>query len=160
MLLDEAQAGLTVAWGAAHLTTQRFKREFEESRIRLATAKYTSTTGICQFAVVTGIRSRPAINGQRVQVLRAEGNGRYAVQLHAADGATKVLMLKPENLVLARGSTVLVEGLVGASELNGRTGEIAAYDEGSGRYVVRVEGEARPKRIKAENCRPYLNVSS
>ena len=63
-------------------------------------------------ANVISIRSRPDMNGQRFEVQHlAEGKGRYAVRLHATDGtqptmqSSKTIMLKPENLVLERGTT-------------------------------------------------------
>ena len=63
----------------------------------------------------------------------------------------------PENLVVPRGSTVRIHGLLGARELNGQMGVVEAFDEADGRHTVLVVGEARPKRIKQSNCQPCLN---
>ena len=81
------------------------------------------------------------------------------MQLHAADGSgtSEMLMLKPENLVLATGSIVRLEGL-NTRVLNGRMGTVASFDTDSGRYTVRVAGEARPKRIIQINCRLVFTI--
>ena len=108
------------------------------------------------YADMVNLQSRPELNGKRVEVLRyVTDKDRYAVRLQEGDGAkeTKTLMLKPESLVLVPGSAVHIVGLVGAKELNLRLGVVQDFVAETGRYTVRMAGEANLKRIKAVSCR-------
>ena len=51
---------------------------------------------------------------------------------------------------LARGQRVLVAGLEGRPELNGRAGVVKKYDEAKSRYAVAVEGGKEPMLLKPE----------
>ena len=69
---------------------------------------------------VAGVQSRPELNGTQVTTKKfLKDKGRYTVQLPPlfADGKPELINLKPANLVLAQGSTVIVTGLTGAPEL-------------------------------------------
>ena len=52
--------------------------------------------------------------------------------------------------VIPAGTPVLVRGLQGAAQHNGKTGSVAGYDEGSTRYTVSLE-EGESLRIKHDN---------
>ena len=65
----------------------------------------------------------------------------------------EMLLLKPSNLVLAVGTSVVVVGLTEVPELNNRKGIVAGFDEAKGRYKVRVKEEPRSKNLKPDNCR-------
>ena len=50
-----------------------------------------------------------------------------------------------------KGDTVIIDGLLKASELNGRVGVVVGFDSSAGRYKVEVEGCQDTKRIKRCN---------
>jgi hypothetical protein len=49
---------------------------------------------------------------------------------------------------LAAGTAVVIGGLVGAPQHNGKGGVVEGFDAAKGRYVVRVIGKAKPLRVK------------
>ena len=109
-------------------------------------------------ATVAGVQSRPELNGVEVTTKKyLKDKGRYTVQLPSlfADSTPEQINLKPVNLVLAEGTTVIVTGLTGAPELNGQKGVVEGWVEERGRHTVRLEDKRRKKtvNIKPENCR-------
>ena len=61
--------------------------------------------------------------------------------------------LRPHNVLLPRGTRVVLRGLQGAPELNGREGVALEHDDAAGRYAVRLDGgEARSVKLKRENA--------
>ena len=63
----------------------------------------------------------------------------------------------PENFAaigqkdIDKGDTVIIDGLLKASELNGKVGVVVDFDSSSGRYKVELEGSQDTKRIKRCN---------
>eukprot|EP00928_Gymnodinium_smaydae_P063772 TRINITY_DN47269_c0_g1_i1.p1 TRINITY_DN47269_c0_g1~~TRINITY_DN47269_c0_g1_i1.p1 ORF type:complete len:233 (+),score=74.50 TRINITY_DN47269_c0_g1_i1:30-701(+) len=55
---------------------------------------------------------------------------------------------------LQPGARVVVQGLVGAKELNGLPGKVVSYEEAKGRYAVQLSAEGAPKLLKPENLAP------
>jgi hypothetical protein len=72
-----------------------------------------------------------------------------AVDNPKASGAVARAASEPE-IELEEGMPVVIVGLVGSPELNGRSGFILGYDAASGRWKVGIDGVA-PKKIKAIN---------
>ena len=70
---------------------------------------------------------------------RGQGNGiRYIVELSQEDGQTRLINLKPDNLIFARGTAVKAAGLKGALELNGQMGFVYEWrtrDSASGELI-------------------------
>ena len=127
-----------------------WQRELRQARLNLEARLPTATA-----TVTIRSQTRPELNGAAVTIRRfLTDNERYTVQLPpTANGALQQISLTPANLVLAEGSAVVATGLTGAPELNGRRGTIEGWDEETGRYAVRLEGERRRKRLRPENCR-------
>ena len=145
--------------------------------------EFTSNRPNCQlvFAKITGVKSQPHLNRSPVQVMQfAADSGRYTVQVlkpHKTPASAGVFLsrnlhqskkcvnLKPENIVLMGGgpkysggcgTDIIVTGLVGKPELNGRGGVVEGFNAGVGRYVVRVESEMKRKSLQPKNCRAVL----
>ena len=128
-------------------------------------------------ALIVGLQSRPELNGISVCVLHyVYSKKRYTVEIqHQAekpdkehemkqekedankenledsdDKQTVLLNLKPANLILKEGTTVLMCNLTAVPELNGRPGMISGFDSDKNRYIVRVRDEKNPKRVRQD----------
>lgn len=88
----------------------------------------------------------------------AQAKGRYNIAVESANGS-KVLAVRPANVRLLEpgvGAEVVVHGLKGAPEHNGKRGKVVANrDPKSGRFAVELEigsGDARKTLgLKLEN---------
>lgn len=97
--------------------------------------------------VVHGLAKAPEHNGKAGRVAAwDDASARYQVEV---DGGC-VLSLKPQNLVQC--CRIEVAGLESKPELNGRSGEIFAYDEGKGRYVVLLEDPRQALSLQPSHC--------
>ena len=76
------------------------------------------------------------------------------LQPELGGGATKSLC-SPASVVLAVGTSVIVSGLTGAPELNGRTGVVEGFDDEKGRCSVHVEGRKKPAALRPQNCEAW-----
>ena len=140
-LFERAAACYTRAHGADHAKTQQAR----------ALAQQLRSEGALEYTVVA-VQGRPELNGRRGQ-LRSydEAKGRYVVRF-AGDGVAPA-RLRPHNVLLPRGTRVVLRGLQGAPELNGREGVALEHDDVAGRYAVRLDGgEARSVKVKRENA--------
>lgn len=54
---------------------------------------------------------------------------------------------------IAVGTLVMLEGLRGTPQLNGKRGKVLRFDAAAGRYVVEVEGGVGPKSLRPENLK-------
>jgi hypothetical protein len=54
----------------------------------------------------------------------------------------------------AAGDVVILHGLVGGAQHNGKRGVVRGYDQGSGRFKVSVAGRPKPLGVKAANLLP------
>jgi hypothetical protein len=162
---EEAAVGLTAICGPDHPMTKDVKkyREINAATVadpvtaadRRSNAKKAEQDAEAVHARVTGVTHQPELNGTAVQVISFDTEEqRYSVltQEPTGGGETDVLSLPPANLILASGTPVVVVGLTGAPELNGRCGEIEGFDADRGRYEVRVEKERYVKNIRPLNC--------
>jgi len=96
--------------------------------------------------VVRGLEKAPEHNGKAGRIAKFDrARGRYDVQV--VGGGT--LSLRPQNLT--QQCSVEVAGLQSRPELNGETGEIAHYDEGTGRYMVLVKNHSAVA-LQRRNC--------
>ena len=95
------------------------------------------------LARILAVASNPQLSGTSttVHVLKYKRNKeRYIILLQPelGDTATKSLC-PPASLVLGVGTAVVVSGLKGAPELNGRTGVVEGFEDGKGRYAAATE---------------------
>ena len=73
-------------------------------------------------AQVTGVESRPELNGQEGRLRRFdEGRGRYVVKLSGTDESVR---LKTSNVVMLVGTPVVVSGAADP-ELDGKTSRVS-----------------------------------
>ena len=97
-----------------------------------------------------GIESQRALNGQRGTIIawdpRKERYNIYVMNL------SKVVSLKPSNVILENGSVGKIVNLTAKPELNGKFGTIKSWIRDSNRYEVQVS-ESSVLRIKTENMR-------
>jgi uncharacterized protein YbbC (DUF1343 family) len=100
---------------------------------------------------VTGITSKPELNGSRGRVLNFDPEkGKYTVMLQS--GAA--ISLSPSNLILPEGTRCVVTGLQSdaAKVYNDKRGLIESYDQQAERYQVKVSDD-KSLKIKLENAR-------
>lgn len=99
---------------------------------------------------VQNLQSKPELNGKRGTVIRFdEHKSRYNIYIMDTG---KTLSLKPENVILDKGTVAKIVGLQAKPELNGKYGTINAWVRDSNRYDVQLSAN-QIVRIKAESIR-------
>ena len=101
--------------------------------------------------------SLPDLEHSVLQEAERLGLTRRRMSMCCRKGET--VALKPINLLLPPGSAVVIVGVTGAPELNGRKGTAQGFNEAKGRYKVHVVDEPRPKMLKPDNCRLLIGLS-
>jgi hypothetical protein len=103
---------------------------------------------------LVGLASKPELNGKLAYVVGFDaGKGRYRVR-HGDNYRTgKPMGIKPENLIFKHTSAVIVEGLDGAPEWNGKRALVESHDAVKGRYQLLVQGRTKPLGVKAACCK-------
>jgi hypothetical protein len=97
-----------------------------------------------------GLESKPDWNGQRGTVVAWDaGTERYNLYIRPL---SKVIGLKPSNVVLENGTVGRITGLQSKPELNGKWGTIKSFNRDSGRYDVQLSAD-QILRLKLENIR-------
>ncbi|KAL7568719.1 hypothetical protein ACA910_021713 [Epithemia clementina (nom. ined.)] len=98
--------------------------------------------------VLQGIESQPNLNGRKGTVIAWNSHKeRYSIYIM---DLSKVVSLKPGNVVLENGTVGHIMGLVSKPELNGRLGTIKSWNRESGRYDVQISAD-QVVRLKLEN---------
>merc|ERR1711957_253378 len=116
-----------------------------DEQIALKPSNITQLVGNC---TVSGVGSKPELNGQRGAVLGwDEEKGRY--QLRMASGG--VIALRPSNVIVPNGAHVSLIGLKSAQH-NGKIGRVVSFDNSNQRYLVMLSGGAQMK-LKLENVK-------
>mmetsp|Transcript_17981 Transcript_17981/g.42429 ORF Transcript_17981/g.42429 Transcript_17981/m.42429 type:complete len:378 (-) Transcript_17981:191-1324(-) len=107
-------------------------------------------TNILQHVHVTlhGIEARPELNGRRGTVMAWNGS-KERYNIYVMD-MSKVVSLKPANVVLENETVGHIIGLQSKPELNGNWGTIKSFDRQAGRYEVQVSRD-QILRLKLEN---------
>ena len=99
---------------------------------------------------IHGLESRPDLNGQRGTILAwDEGKHRYNVYVMSE---SRVMSLKPANIILEEGTVAQISGLMAKPELNGKWGTIKSWSRDTGRYDVQLTAD-KIVRLKNENMR-------
>ena len=166
-LLQEALAGLAIVYGPEHPHTRTCQRELEFNERWLANPTQAAAAqrqhrlrrqqkaAVVQARILTAAATNPELSGTTVHVLKYTRNHQerniILLQPELCDTAMKSLC-SPASLVLAVGTAVIVSGLTGAPELNGRTGVIEGFDDEKGRYAVRLAGRKKPAALRPGNC--------
>ena len=109
------------------------------------------------MAIVHGLISRSDLNGRWVQVSRYDKDtGRYKAIVPNEGQQNTCIAIKPNNLIFDEGVKVVLRGLVSASDLNGKRGEVVTYYNDLERYAVRLCDESDKEiRVKPENAIAY-----
>ena len=95
-----------------------------------------------------GIESQPELNGLKGTVIAwNDSKGRYNIYIM---DKSKVISLKPGNVILENGSVGHIFGLKSKPELNGKSGTIKSFNRDSGRYDVQLSRD-QILRLKLEN---------
>mmetsp|Transcript_23161 Transcript_23161/g.50193 ORF Transcript_23161/g.50193 Transcript_23161/m.50193 type:complete len:501 (-) Transcript_23161:219-1721(-) len=108
------------------------------------------------WATIVGHRTKPALNGKKVQVLRRTKDGEKFVVLLVSDGCdgdeggAQKFKAVSANLVFGGGTRFIVRDLKASAHLNGKDGVIESFDNDNGRYVVKIGNEPRC-RLKRDN---------
>lgn len=101
---------------------------------------------------ISGVQSRPELNGQRAQLLDYDAaKERYIVSLHTGERCS----LGRGNVLMPSETAVTVSGLHARPELNGRTAQILDWDAAAHRYTVAVSGsqmEPTVVKLRPINC--------
>jgi len=149
---DVLPVGSPVRLGA--LTTAMYNgaagtvRGFDESRGRYLVALEGGSALAVQAANITPVISRPRVVGTS----RPHLNGRVAAaatydrqsKRYRVEGLTEsgnVIALKPDNVVLPEGTSVVLDGVVARPSLNGKRGRIVGVDGERERYLVQMAAD-------------------
>ena len=105
-----------------------------------------------------------AIEGQQLSATKAKAKPKFRPEWHSnlnAGRAHQAPKASPDSAPeifaangqkdIDKGDTVIIDGLLKASELNGKVGVVVDFDSSSGRYKVELEGSQDTKRIKRCN---------
>lgn len=99
---------------------------------------------------IHGIESKPELNGQRGTILAWNpSTERYNVYIMSI---SKVIAMKPSNIVLESETVAQITGLQAKPELNGKWGTINKFLSDVGRYEVQISSD-KILRLKPENMR-------
>jgi curved DNA-binding protein CbpA len=97
-----------------------------------------------------GIESQPALNGQQGTIIAWDDEKeRYNIYVM---NMSKVVSLKPNNVILEKGTVAKITGLTAKPELNHKFGTIQSWIRETNRYDVQVS-ENQVVRIKVDNVR-------
>lgn len=97
-----------------------------------------------------GIESQPALNEKRGTII-AWNNHKERYNIYVME-LSKVVSLRPSNIILDNGTVGKIQGLNAKPELNGKFGTIKAWIRESNRYDVQLS-ESQVVRIKVDNIR-------
>jgi len=97
-----------------------------------------------------GIASQPTLNGKRGTII-AWNDHKERYNIYVMD-MSKVVSLKPSNVILENGSVGKIVNLTAKPELNGKFGTIKNWIRDTNRYEVQVSSSS-VLRIKTENIR-------
>jgi hypothetical protein len=99
---------------------------------------------------VQGLESQPALNGQKGTIIAFDDHKeRYNIYVM---NMSKVVSLKPTNVILENGTVAKITGLAAKPELNGKFGTIKAWIRETNRYDIQLS-ESQVVRIKVDNVR-------
>jgi curved DNA-binding protein CbpA len=99
---------------------------------------------------VHGLESSPSLNGLKGTILAwSEDKERYNVYIM---DLSKVISIKPANIILDNGTVGMITGVMAKPELNGKYGTIKSWVRESNRYDIQLT-ESQIIRIKVENIR-------
>lgn len=99
---------------------------------------------------VIGVESQRELNHSQGTILAwNETKQRYNIYL---SNLSRVVSLKPQNVLLKNGTVGMIVGLVAKPYLNGKYGTVKSYVKESNRYEVQISAD-QVLRIKVENIR-------
>ena len=153
ILLSDSRRAL----GPDHPTTldfENYAKKFYAS-LKLKQEAGEAKTQKKDVWAVIDYEKQPAIQGRRVQVLKAtkKDAGIYICQFKNRNGVSTKIKVVHDQFILDAGTAVAVHGLVASKVLNGSTGIIQWFDKEKCRYVVNV-GKKAPVLIKSINLEP------
>ena len=96
------------------------------------------------------IESQPSLNGERGTIIAWDGK-KERYNIYVID-LSKVVSLKPNNVILQDGTVAMIVNLTSKPELNQQFGTIKAFIPDSSRYDVQLS-EQQVVRIKLDNVR-------
>jgi hypothetical protein len=95
-----------------------------------------------------GVQSKPELNGQRGTIIAWDpAKTRYNIYVMST---SKVVSLKPSNVVLENGTVGQIVGVQSKPELNGKYGTVKNFNSQSGRYDIQTSADSI-LRLKLEN---------
>ena len=99
---------------------------------------------------VQGLESQPTLNGLRGTIM-AWNEHKQRYNFYIMD-LSKVISLRPANIVLDNGTVGKIEGLMAKPELNGKYGTIKSWIREANRYDIQLTA-SQIIRVKVENIR-------
>jgi tetratricopeptide (TPR) repeat protein len=149
-LREEGAASALRELGSEHPCTQQLTDTLAEMQQTIA----TFPSGTRAVGSLVGLASKPELNGEEAYVVGFDAaKGRYRVRHEGNARTGKPIGIKPENLIFKQGSAVIVEGLDGAPEWNGKRGLVESYDAEKGRYRLLVKGRNKTLGVKVPCCK-------
>lgn len=129
-------------------TSERYTVQIEDSdeQLRIKPANLVQHVRVRLY----GIESQPDLNGKTGTIIAySEEKDRYNIYVVAL---SKIVSLKPVNVVLSEGTVGTVTGLSSRPEWNGRRGTIKLWKRDSNRYEVQL-AQTHIISVKIENMR-------
>lgn len=111
--------------------------------------KPDNLTQCVQNVTVSGIGSKPELNGSRGAVIGWDGSERYQIRLDNG----QIVALKPANIILPTSTRVMINGLTKGVQYNGQWGKIVGLDDDVGRCLVQVDQGGSQLKLKFENLK-------
>lgn len=97
-----------------------------------------------------GIESQPNLNGQQGTIIAWDPHKeRYNIYVM---NLSKIVSMKPTNVILENGTVAVITGLSAKPELNGKFGTVKAWIQETNRYDVQLSA-GQVVRVKVENVR-------
>jgi len=132
-------------FGQDHPQTMRF-----ESLHKSLTNKFSNRR---IHALLKGLSNKPELNGTKVVIIRYRADKeKYEV----VNSKSNKFLAKPDNLLLDEGTRVLIQGLVSASQHNGKYGVVHKFNSEKGRYIVNLKETGSNLLVKPTNCIVFL----
>ena len=70
--------------------------------------------------------------------------------MNRADASSTKLRMKPANVLLPTGTTVLILNIKSMPELNGVCGVVKSYDEARGRFIVQASSSEKDSTLSVQ----------
>ena len=125
--------------------------------LSLQMGKHNSPVFLDQnMAEVVGLISRTELNGSMVNISSYNPDtGRYKAICNQGSSNEEIIGVKPTNVILQKGTKVVIRGLSSSKDLNGERGTVSKFHSDIGRYKIILDRSSKEIGVKPENAISY-----